>query len=411
MDILSERAETYDQCLRKIKDKYGSNISIIRRQTIQMGGVFGLFRKEGVEISFISQTTGQSIPSVVATASGGGSSSGAYRKMDFEEERKKILAAVKPAQDSQLQEVLKEVREIKEQLNTTVSQTSVRMEEHETILKIENLLALNDFSPSYTRTMLDTVRKTFSLEQLDNYLMVQDQVLEWIGEGIRIHEQSDTPRTRTIVLVGPTGVGKTTTIAKLAAFFGVSQLNSVRPLNVRMITIDNYRIAAKQQIEIYGSIMGIPVSCVESVSDLKKTMALYSDDADVVLIDTIGRSPKDYRKIAEMREILDASGSVSDLYLAVSATTKTSDMKEIIQQFETFGYHSVIITKFDETTRVGNIISVLAEKNKAVSWITNGQRVPQDIEKASVVRFLTSLEGFQVNRVRIEEKFPHTELK
>jgi flagellar biosynthesis protein FlhF len=81
-------------------------------------------------------------------------------------------------------------------------------------------------------------------------------------------------------------------------------------------------------------------------------------------------------------------------------------MREIMQQYETFGYNSVIITKFDETTHVGNIISVLAEKQKPVAYITTGQRVPQDFEQASVVRFLTNLEGFRVNRTRVDELFP-----
>jgi flagellar biosynthesis protein FlhF len=84
-------------------------------------------------------------------------------------------------------------------------------------------------------------------------------------------------------------------------------------------------------------------------------------------------------------------------------------MREIMQQYETFGYRSLIITKFDETTRVGNIISVIGEKRKPIAYITTGQRVPQDFEQASAVRFLTNLEGFRVNRARIEELFPASE--
>jgi len=112
-----------------------------------------------------------------------------------------------------------------------------------------------------------------------------------------------------------------------------------------------------------------------------------------------------------MRHFLDAIGQVSDVHLAMSATTKASDMREIMQQYETFGYGSLIITKFDETTCVGNIISALDEKKKSLAYITTGQRVPQDFELASAVRFLTNLEGFRVNRSHIEELFPVAETR
>lgn len=393
MDILKERSDTYDSCIAQIRSKYGMNFDVIRRQTVRMGGFLGFFEREGVEVAFVlSREPYQPYQQHIAA------------KKDFNEERQKILSVVKPVQDTQITQVLQEVRALKEQLADT-KQTNSYSEEHDTIEKLENLFDLNDFSSSYTRSMLDRVRKEFSLESLDAYEVIENKVVEWIGESIGIYNVPSASRPHVIVLVGPTGVGKTTTIAKLAASFGIAGPNNTRPLNVRMITIDNYRIAAKQQIEIYGSIMGIPVSCVESINELQATMALYSQDVDVVLIDTIGRSPKDYTKIAEMRQFLDVSGSVSDVYLALSATTKTSDMREIIQQFETFGYNSVIITKFDETTRVGNVISVLSEKNKTASYITNGQRVPQDIERATIVHFLTHLEGFKIHRSKIEERF------
>ncbi len=396
MDILTERAETYDQCIRKIREKFGLNFDVMRKQTVRMKGFWGFLGKEDVEISFIlsrdSYRNKQPVPS-------------ARTQMDFNEEKKKILASIKPLPNPQIQEVLEEVRALKEQMSTSSFRSAGAGEDHETIRKLEQLFELNDFSLTYTKNMLERVRREFSLEQLDDYESVQNRVLEWIGESIVVPETHALSRPQVLVLVGPTGVGKTTTIAKLAASFGVSGVNGSGTLNVRMITIDNYRIAAKQQIEIYGNIMGIPVSCVESLDELKATMA-YASDADVVLIDTIGRSPKDYTKIAEMREFLDASGTSADFYLTLAATTKTSDMREILRQFETFGYQSVIVTKFDETVHVGNIISALSEKNKAVSYITNGQRVPQDIEKACVVRFLTNLEGFRVNRAAVEERFP-----
>ncbi len=203
--------------------------------------------------------------------------------------------------------------------------------------------------------------------------------------------------------MGPTGVGKTTTIAKLAAMHRIGT-NGESPKEVRMLTVDNYRIGARTQIETYGEIMEIPVFCAESCQELRKKLALF-DDADLILIDTIGKSPRQSMMLAEMKELLSACGERAEVHLAMSATTKTSDISEILQQFEPFKYRSVILTKLDETMRIGNIISVLAERQKSISYLTDGQVVPQDICRASVPRLLMNLEGFRIDKNRIEKKF------
>jgi flagellar biosynthesis protein FlhF len=107
-----------------------------------------------------------------------------------------------------------------------------------------------------------------------------------------------------------------------------------------------------------------------------------------------------------MKELLDACGFQAEVYLVVSAGVKSSDIQEMLRQFEPFNYRSVILTKLDETTRVGNVISALWEKGKPLSYITDGQKVPSDIHRAGVVRLLLNLEGFTVNREKIEARFP-----
>ena len=241
------------------------------------------------------------------------------------------------------------------------------------------------------------------MEQLQDRELVHDRVLGWIGESIRLHEPRATGKPEVFVLVGPTGVGKTTTIAKLAAMYGLSRAGG-RTRDIRVLTIDNYRIGARQQIETYGQIMDIPVSFVESPEDMRKYLALYQT-ADMIFVDTIGKSPRDFRKLAEMNELLSACGSRARVHLAVSATPKTCDVMESVTQFEPFKYEAVVVTKLDETTRAGNIISVLAEREKPISFLTDGQRVPQDIERATVLRLLMNLEGFAVSRAKLEKRF------
>jgi flagellar biosynthesis protein FlhF len=151
--------------------------------------------------------------------------------------------------------------------------------------------------------------------------------------------------------------------------------------------------------------MDVPVSVAESTEDIRKLISAYRNEVDVFLIDTIGYSPNDFENIGKMRKILEVSGISTDVYLAFTASTKASDIRDIIQHYELFDFNSVIVTKFDETSCVGNVISILQEKNKPVSFITTGQKVPRDIEKASVVRFLIQLTDFKIDRDRIDGKF------
>jgi flagellar biosynthesis protein FlhF len=325
--------------------------------------------------------------------------------VDFEEAKKKVLAAA--GKDSTQMMILNEVRNIKEKLEA--GEVSSRQEEHPALARVTGMLELNDFSSSYIRAILDRGRKEFSLETLENFDAVQDTVLVWIGESIRIYEEPKYHKSpRIMVLVGPTGVGKTTTIAKLAAILGLGN-SGEGGRRVRMITIDAFRIGAKAQIEAYGDIMGFPVAYVDNYGDLKKEIALSAEGVDVVLVDTIGKSPRDSAKLGEMKELLDACGFQAEVYLALSATIKSSDIREILRQFEPFNYRSIILTKLDETTRIGNVISALWEKGKPLSYITDGQKVPSDIHRAGVVRFLLNLEEFKVNREKIEKRFPVNE--
>jgi flagellar biosynthesis protein FlhF len=385
MQYFTEQALSHRDALEKIRGKYGDQAKILTHRTVRLGGIFGMFTREGVEITGYLANDGTK-----------------KRILDLEDEKKKILSAAAPVpkQDPTLQLVLKEVQSLREKLDTAPVNGGGR-EEHPAIERICDLLRENEFSASYIRTIAERLKKEFSLEDLNNFDLIQNTVVDWIGESITVYRESKNVKPRVFILVGPTGVGKTTTIAKLSAMYGVS---AARPKAVRILTIDNYRIAAKEQIETYGEIMGIPVACVETYGDFKKYLALYSD-VDIIFIDTIGKSPRDFVKLAEMRELLEAASGSACVHLAVSATTKTGDIIEIMQQFEPFRYESVIITKLDETSRVGNIISILAEKQKSVSYLTDGQRVPQDIEPATVSRLLLRLQGIRVRKDHVEKKF------
>ncbi len=387
MQYFTIQARSNREAIEKMKLTYGEDARILTHRSVRLGGFLGLFAAEGVEVTgYLSEDGGRK------------------RKTDVEEEKKKILETVRKEQTLQI--LLKEIQGLREALdNRPAAPAPQPAEPHPSLRQLEDLLATNEFSPEFIASLKDRARKEFSLDALENYALLQNAVVEWIGEKIEI----DAPlrlggkATRIVIIVGPTGVGKTTTIAKLAAIYGLGD-GRTAARSVRIITIDNYRIAAKQQIETYAEIMRIPVSLVESAADLQKCLALYQDTG-LILVDTIGRSPRDLAKLAEMKEILAACGSQACVYLALSATTKGSDTEEILRQFAPFGFRSVILTKLDETMRIGNIISCLARHRKPVAYLCDGQGVPQDLEEATVLRLLMNMEGFRIDRDTLEKRF------
>jgi len=423
MEMYIEQGVSRKDCELKITEKYKRPFHILSEKEIKVGGFMGLFSKPGVQVEFYfipahrsSVTHGgyqnaQSVPWNVPDIGESRQRLNPNSAGGLEEEKRKVLAAAGKDYDQiaasgkeASQQILDSLNELKEKI-----ESGGRKEEHLAFTRAAELLNNNDFSKSYVNNMLDRMRRELPLETLDNQDAVQDRLLEWIGESISIFKEDAVPRKpRVVVLVGPTGVGKTTTISKLAAIYGIGT-DEIPAIETRMITIDAFRICAKDQLEAIGNIMQIPVCCVVDKQSLRKEIAIHSEDTDMFLIDTIGKSPKDAQKLGEMKEILEGAGRGAEFHLVISAGTKTSDIEDIMRQFEPFNYKSVVLTKMDETDRIGNLISALAEKKKSVSFITDGQTVPVDIKRASVIRFLVNLDGFKVNREKLEKLFPSKE--
>lgn len=301
-------------------------------------------------------------------------------------------AAMGASQSSDLNAVLAEIRSIRDHIGGHAAPT-----EPEAVARLREILEENDFSRSYIDETIEALRRECTFDELSEFDSISSRVVDRIAESLEIYPWKERRRTpHVFVLVGPTGVGKTTTIAKLAAMYGAVADPSY---DVRILTIDSYRIGALQQIEKYGEIMNIPVHAVETVDDMEKQLAL-NREADFIFVDTIGKSPNDFAKLADVNRLVRSSGG--EVHLAVSATTKRADMIDIFRHFEPFNYESVVVTKLDETSSVGGVISALEEKQKSVSFVTDGQSVPQDIERARRHTFLRRLRDLPVGREQLE---------
>ncbi len=181
---------------------------------------------------------------------------------------------------------------------------------------------------------------------------------------------------RIIALVGPTGVGKTTTTAKLAAMYAMN-----KGASVALVTTDNFRVGAIEQLRTYSKIMGVPLEVASTQKEMAKVLEAHGDK-DLILIDTAGRSPKDQERLEELKGILEMNSDI-ETHLCLSATTKDKELHEAIRRFGTLPVSRLLFTKIDESESLGCIINLQMRSKLPLSYLTNGQMVPEDIVVAS----------------------------
>ena len=201
-------------------------------------------------------------------------------------------------------------------------------------------------------------------------LMSRLRVARPLTERLRI---PTTPRV--ISFIGPTGVGKTTTIAKIAAELVIHQK---RP--VTLATTDTFKIAAVEQLQVYANILKVPLEVCPTAESLAH-LASQLGPEEVILVDTAGYGPKDAKRLTEMQDLL--AGVRTETHLCAAATTRDRDLREIVDRFRSFSPDYLVVTKLDETSVYGNIFNICVRSHLPLSYFTMGQRVPEDIEIAT----------------------------
>jgi len=212
---------------------------------------------------------------------------------------------------------------------------------------------------------------------------IRKNVLKEVLKEIEVSNPFDSKQKVIAAFIGSTGVGKTTTVAKIAANEFL-----VKKKSVGFISIDNYRIAALDQLKTYASILGIP--CLPAFNQKELAFALNRmQDKDVILIDTAGQSHYDYDRIQELQELIGSRPITK--HLLINAGTHDSEMARVAKNFNKLDYSTYIFTKTDETRQRGVIINQMIAQKMPISFITTGQRVPEDImtpSKMDVLRLL-----------------------
>ncbi len=238
-----------------------------------------------------------------------------------------------------------------------------------------------DVEDEIARELIAKMQQHATPEQLDNTATTTSLLTALIERELRCTEPLLPKRgyRRVAMLVGPTGVGKTTTIAKLAGRFGVAG-----DLRVGLITVDTYRVAAVDQLRTYAEIIDLPLQVVSSPAELPAALAQFAE-FDLVLIDTAGRSPHDERQLEELKQLV-AAATPDDICLVLSLTSGARSLRSTAERFAAVRPTSLILTKLDEATGCGGLLSVSRDIAVPISYITLGQEVPRDIEPANACR-------------------------
>jgi len=359
-------ANNMNEALTRIRYELGKEAVIISQRKIRKPGFAGLFAKKSIEVT-------AAIENVINNEEISVKESIEAIKNVIKNEKKEEPQVVKPneTQASALfvkeneevsSDLAKEMHEMREMMSSLISAKTPERTPRKTKLQTKLAKAdINDLVSKKIQTRIKTMEEKIE----------EDEKLKIIIK--KMVPVANVKMEGKVILVGPTGVGKTTTIAKLAG-----KLALIDKKKVGLVTIDTYRIGAIEQLKTYAEIMGLPFKVVITLKEMEAALNSMKD-CDVILIDTTGRSSKNTMQISELRAFVEKVNT-KNIHLVISSTTKDNDVEAIINGFKVLNYSNLIITKLDETSTYGSILNILDYAKKPLSFVTTGQSVPDDIK-------------------------------
>ena len=368
MKLSRVEASSMHEALTKIRATLGEDAQIVGTRTFRKGGVLGVCSQQMVEV-YVADTRGEKKVPLTGTDT-------------LAAKREKIAALAKgrignseSSSPTQVAELAKMLGSLRAEIQELATQQNKDGLDHPFLRESFELLTSFDVDPGLAEKIVwDLKQKPLPIESSDPQ-RVRTVLRGQLRKLFLPRVPTAVPQeNKVVVLIGPTGVGKTTTVAKLAAR---AKINDRK--NVGLVTLDTFRIAAVDQLSKYAKIIGVPLDVVSDPFELKSSVKRFIDEgADVVLVDTAGRGQRDELKMGELNEFL-AVVPDAEIHLVLSTTTHPRTLRNITKRFSDVGYHRLILTKLDETESFGALVSILSEVEKPVSFLTDGQNVPDDI--------------------------------
>ena len=422
MKYVKITAENYNKALSELREKYGEDAIPISHKYIKQGGFFNsrLFSKDICELTaginekkYARQSPVRQSLNLVADADNTKSilakqadealppKSSYAATLDLlrqVQETKAILDKPEPVRETRhvasndkdvkvSADVEKELTELKSAISKLSDGKSSEpaMIFEEELVPYRDILAGNDFTEEEAWKMLREVKNSLSRDDLRDKFKIEKNLKDLLKSKIIVSGPIKIGHKKKVVIfAGPTGVGKTTSLAKLGALLALKEQK-----RVAFVTIDTYRIAATEQLKKYAEIMKIPIYVVSDQKEFKQI--IDKEKAEVLLVDTSGRSHKNTLKISELKSYADQVDVELEKILCVSAATKKRDLMDILKAYEPLEVDNILITKVDETSYVGNIVDVADKYNKPISYVANGQEVPNDIFVANGEKLLNMM--------------------
>lgn len=366
MKIRRYMAANMQEALLKVKMDLGNDAVILNTRKVKRPGFFNLLKPPLIEI---------------------------LASLEEEEDEAKKIAI----EDPKVKELENKVKSMENMLEKIYTQMTEKTKDNATEVTINSSkiydvilenMRKNDVEEEAINNILNKLRE----QGLDENSNVNEVFTMFRKEIIRTLKQPSSitldgmKRPKVVMFLGPTGVGKTTTLAKIAANFMIREKKTVG-----LITADTYRIAAVEQLKTYSEIMGAPVNVIYSPNEMQEAIDKYSDK-DLVLIDTPGKSHKNKKHFDEIKDLF-AQCKPDEVYLLISAGTKMKDCKEILKAYSFINDYKLIFTKVDETESLGIVLNVMNITGKRLSYFTTGQSVPDDIETINVDQLSKRLLG------------------
>ena len=393
MTLKTYQASTMAQALAEVKRDLGRDAVILHTRTFRRGGLLGFWRRRIWEVT---ASPNLNVPHRMAagayepTARGADEAPAPPAKAavaltdgaaDADSPREAPGRANQPAQ-APLATQVQDIRAMLEQLlqRPGAAGTETAPAGPVEVGRLHKQLVEQDIDPALAEQMLKHLCMNLTGQQLADRKALRAEVRKALTGQIRTcasepARPKKTNRPRVISLIGPTGVGKTTTIAKLAANYKLREGRAVG-----LITIDTYRIAAVDQLRTYADIIEVPLKAVLTAGELNQAIESMKD-LDVVLIDTAGRSQNNRLRLSQLKSFI-AAGEPEEVHLVVSATANRACTRTVLERFMPLGANRIIVTKLDEAGSFGVFLTVSQPGGAPVSYVTTGQDVPEDIAAA-----------------------------
>lgn len=356
MIVKKYTGSTAYEAMNRLKRELGSDAIVLNTRTVRQKGFLGLFKKPIVEITAACES--------------------------------KSLLLSKSHDDDRINKVNSELITLKsmiEEISSTIG--NKESEVSPKLKRYHGQLIKNGVDYSIATSILKKLDEQINFDNKDDETIsniVKYTISEYIGQVKPINIENQ--RQKVIFFIGPTGVGKTTTLAKIAA-----KLTMERKYKIGLITSDTYRIGAVDQLKTYSDILKLPLEIIYNSNDFEKTLVNFKEK-DFIFVDTVGKNHRKVTKEDELYKMINSTKN-KEIYLVLSGTTNLSVLRSIVEHYDFIKNYKIIFTKIDEAKELGNILNVKYLTKNPISYITTGQNVPDDIEILNKDKVVSCLIG------------------